>query len=91
MPIIGVAVGVGLSALTSISATSGTPMAQRAAQVLDDIGSSIYGYSAIQGRFEPQQLSKFWAPVAGSTIAHKGLSWLGVNKILAKAKLGFTL
>lgn len=59
--------------------------------VLDQMGQSIYGYSVTNNKWYTANLPRFWAPVAGGAIAHIVASKLGVNRILARAKLGFTI
>jgi hypothetical protein len=90
LPIIGVAAGLGIPALQGLQTTGGN-MSQKGISILDSIGTSIYGYSTVNKAWETSNLASFWAPVAGTTIAHIALSKLGVNKILARARLGFTL
>lgn len=91
IPILGIAGGLAIPALTAVQATSGTPLAERAATIIDNVGMSIYGYSTQAKAWTPQNLAQFWAPVGGSAFAHWVLTKSGINRTLAHAKLGFTL
>lgn len=90
-PVLGVAGGLAIPALGAMKIAKGKPIAEQAQIVMDQIGQSIYGYSAVNQQWYTGNMTRFWAPVAGGAIAHIVANKLGVNRILARAKLGFTI
>ena len=89
-PVLGLAGGLALPALNGWNKASGSAMTKLSATV-DQVGQGIYGYSVINKRWATNNLPQFWAPVAGGSIAHIAANKLGINRILAHAKLGFTI
>ena len=88
---LGVAAGIGIPALGGWTMSAGKPATERLTTVLDQIGQSVYGYSAVNQKWYTGNVARFWAPVGGGAIAHKVAGWLGINRILGRAKLGFTI
>jgi hypothetical protein len=66
-------------------------MAEQAQIILDQIGQSIYGYSAVNQTWYTGNMARFWAPVGGGMIAHVIASKSGLNRVISKAGLGVTI
>lgn len=90
-PVIGVAAGIGIPALGAWKMGAGKGGDERVMIILDQVGQSIYGYSAVNQKWYTGNMTRFWAPVAGGTFAHVIASKIGLNRILARFKLGFVI
>lgn len=91
LPVLGLAGGLALPAINGWNMGAGKPAMQRVEITLDQIGQSVYGYSTINQKWYTGNMTRFWGPVAGGAIGHIVASKLGINRMLARAKLGFTL
>ena len=80
-----------MTALNAFNMGKGRTPGSRLELVLDQMGQSIYGYSVTNQKWYTGNLARFWVPVGGGAIAHWGANMLGINRILARAKLGFTI
>ena len=93
LPVLGVGVGVAASyegARPSLP-SSGLMSGQGLTIFADQLSQSYTGYSFVNSQFYAKNLARGWTPLILGMVGHKGANWLGINRILSRHKLGFSL
>lgn len=56
---------------------------------VNNMVADFTGYNQYQGNFDPKRLRKTYTPIIIGYIAHKAANIMGINRLLARAKIPY--